>query len=177
LKLKERKVKKTKALAIAAVCAILASCFVFTSCITLIEGEVELKSTGRSAHQNGPAPQPAPHTAPAPRKAPQPKTRHERKDIVLNVGQSYTVNEGRGDQDECYSSDSGVINLESQEGSRGGLRFNFKAYNGGSAVITYKRYKDGYLELVKEIHVTVRYPAPPPAKKGGSPGVGRKAYQ
>jgi hypothetical protein len=168
-------VKRTASFVIFAVCAIAASCLVFTSCITVLEGEVQVKSAGagRSAPQHNPAPRPAPE----PRKAPPPQTRHERKDIVLNVGQSYTVNEGRGDQDECYSSDSGVINLERQEGSRGSTRFYFKAYNGGNAVITYKRYHDGYLELVKEIHVTVRYPAPPPSKKGGSPNVGRKAYQ
>lgn len=169
--------KRAKSSMAVAACALLASCLVLSSCVSVLEGEVTVKSAGggRVVHQN-PPPRPAP--APAPHKAPPPRTRHERQNVTLGVGQTFSVSERRGDSTECYSSDSSVVNLEGQYDSRGSVTYTFKAYNGGDTTITFKRYEDGYLVLVKEIFVHVRQPAPPPPMKKGPSGGGlRKAYQ
>jgi hypothetical protein len=161
---------------VVAACAFLASCLVLSSCVSVLEGDVTLRTTGggRVVHRD---PAPPPRPAPAPRKAPPPQTRHERQNVSLSVGQMFSVNESRGDSTECYSSDSSVLNLEGQRDSRGSVSYSFKAYNGGDATITFKRYQDGYLVLEKEIYVHVREPAPPPPSRKGSSGGLRKAYQ
>lgn len=179
-------VKTHGSFGIVAACAVLASCLVMSGCVAVMEGTVRVKdSNGSSGSSVRPAPgpqrvQPAPQPqkAPQPKKKSPPKTVYEKKNLTLALGKTYAVtapvNHSAGLLAECWTSNPGVVALDSEtmigssgKGS-GTAKYVFKAVAGGSAVVTYKKIQNGHILLVREIRITV--PMPQKQKSKGSVG-------